>query len=91
MLNTKINTTHTGTRRALTWAHFHGRLWCGFQFTFELVHVLKEHTIVRVVVLYLECVESLSEQHTATQCHNVDTSVLFVTSTTCLAASSTDS
>jgi len=72
MLNTKINTTHTGTRRALTWAHFHGHLWCGFQSTYELVHVLKECTIVRVVVLYLECVESLSEQHTATQCHNVD-------------------
>jgi len=45
---------------------------CGvFQSTFELVHVLKECTIVRAVVLYLECVESLSEQHIETQYHNV--------------------
>ena len=57
-------------QRALTWAHF--------QSTYELVHVLKERTIVRVVVLYLECVESLSEQHTATQCHNVDTQLVLV-------------
>ena len=45
---------------------------CGvFQSTFELVHVLNECTIVQAVVLYLECVESLSEQHIETQYHNV--------------------
>jgi len=39
--------------------------------TFELVHVLKECTIVAAVVLYLECVESLSEatyRNTVSQC-----------------------
>ena len=45
---------------------------CGvFQSTFELVHVLNECTIVQAVVLYLECVESLSEQHIETQYHIV--------------------
>ena len=42
-----------------------------FQSTFEIVHVLYERTIVQAVVLYLECVESLIEQHIATQCHSV--------------------